>query len=258
MRSEGLIRREALLPGELLPDTPLGKHHGRIVKSEMHDGCQVVHVTLTDFRNVRLQLPVESVQPHLLPKPEPVPRQRWLPDKHPSTPETQAAHKPKKKQKCKSPEGIPLHGPELQDHLKHLRTACISTVFPPGTRLWAKTASDGKWPGVAWSLGLCKQRDIGALVLSYRPGMMLICFYGQHSVMWISEDKCERPPSSDASEGEADLLRHLRSWGRQHNKLNLVRLALDEMAGAYAEPEAEAARMTALYETYTVSEWITP
>lgn len=31
-------------------------------------------------------------------------------------------------------------------------------------------AGSGLWPGVAWAFGLCKRRDWGQLLQSYRPG----------------------------------------------------------------------------------------
>lgn len=267
----GLTRREVLLPGELLPDQFMdtGRHHAIISKIEVRNTVQIAHLKLTDFKKLIIELPLDQVRPHIQPKPERE-KKPWFPTKRPlltGGATTSAAATPKKKRPAKIPEGIPVHGPVLQAYLKALKENSISERFPPGTQVWAKTSGHTKWPGVAWSISLCRQRDIGDLVLSYKPGTMLVRFYGQHSTMFLPEEKLQRSHlgttgtlenlSLQATSNEEDLIvKQLRAWGRQHNNLNLVKLALSEMAGAHEIPEAEIARMTSLYEAHLQQRWM--
>ena len=46
----------------------------------------------------------------------------------------------------------------------------VSAKFPLGTRLWVRVPGSGRSPGVSWSFGLVKRRDMGQLVETYREG----------------------------------------------------------------------------------------
>jgi hypothetical protein len=270
VKMAGLTRREVLLPGELLPlhlNVNLGNHHAVISKIEQRGSTKIAHLKLTDFKKLKIELQLDQVLPYIQPKPEKEKKVReWLPTKRPLLTGNASASAAgfsvaKKKRPAKIPEGIPVHGPPLQAYLKTLKENSFSLKFPPGTQIWAKTSSNTKWPGLAWSLTLCRQRDIGDLVLSYKPGTMLVRFYGQHSTMFLPEEKIQHRhiPSGELftiHTNEEDLFKQLRAWGRQHNNLKLVKLALAEMAGAHENLEAEISRMTSLYETHLQQRWL--
>lgn len=80
-----------------------------------------------------------------------------------------AARRPRAARR-RSADAPPLHGPALQQRLAWLEASSASARFPPGTRVWVRVAGSGLWPGVAWAFGLCKRRDMGALLQSHRPG----------------------------------------------------------------------------------------
>jgi hypothetical protein len=285
MSAGGLTRREVLLPSELLPDhlnISVGIHHSVITKIEVRNATQIAHLTLTDFKKLKIELQLDQIRPHIQPKPEKEkkPREWSFPTKRPllTTSATTPSSAPKKKRPVKIPEGIPVHGPALQTYLQTLKEASVSSKFLPGTQVWAKTSGNTKWPGVAWSISLCRQRDIGDLVLSYKPGTRLVRFYGQHSTQFLPEEKLQYrhiqnstttenntsagagPSSSlhgNANNNDEDFLfKQLRAWGRQHNNVNLVKVALAEMAAAHETPEAEVSRMNALYETHLQQRWM--
>lgn len=271
-----ILRREVLLPGEFLPDAPLGRHHGVVSRVEqMQNGQQLVHITLSDFgrKTKKIQLPFDKIQSHILPKAEKAHDRGGRPP--PACPAKRLAAtsppKPKKKTPMKITPGLPVHGPTLIFHCQRLNVATLSPSFPPGTKVWCKIPGHVKWPGILWSLSLSRG-DIGSLILSApkpqnekteiapRPGpasshppppvvplgTVLFRFYGQHSMAWIHQDKLERP----SKEEEEELSKQLRSWGKSGNNVHLVNLTLDEMSGARESPAEEVSRMTEIYDSY--------
>ncbi|PSC73461.1 DNA N-6-adenine-methyltransferase (Dam) [Micractinium conductrix] len=263
-----IVRKIVLLPGELLPPAHrcAGKHHGVVLRIEPPaggpggGGYPTAVVQMTDFtdggrtKKLKVQLPLETVLPYVVGKQA---RQRqpkrlsaaeeekllginYEIERWPALDRERAPKKAKR-----TADDPPLHGPQLMQRLQELQDALPLDHFPPGTRVWVRVLGSGQWPAVAWSFGLCKRRDWGQLMVSHRPGMLLVRYYGEHSNMWVRTEDCEVPPTD-----ESEHVRQLRSVGRAQNKLRLLELALSEMEGAHADPELERRRMLHLYEQY--------
>lgn len=246
----GMCRREVLLPGDFLPEPSPGRHHGVITRVMYSGGSQVACVTMTDFKKMKLQLPLGAIQQWLLPK-QGTKRSRDTGsdrgcDKGGDGRSFAWYDKPVAVERTRRPAGIPLHGPGLSDYMGQL-SQVESVLHPPGTQLWVRIIGGGRvqHPGVAWRFDLCKRLDMGDLILSYRPGLVLVRFYGEHSSMWVRPEDCELSPDE-----QGELVRQLKAWGRQEHKQRLVELALNEMAGTHADPGAECRRMLELYEQY--------
>eukprot|EP00887_Chlorella_sp_A99_P005161 scaffold40.g5161.t1 len=239
-RSLALARREVLLPGELLPDPQPGRHHGivlRVLKDPVRPtasvqlsdfmvweagawqrakGLRQAHLTLGDAREVPMpapaaqvgkrqhlvvDLPVDVVMPHLMQrkgKPPPEKRPAW-------------ADRPNRKKPKAPPAEALLHGAALLE-----RAAAAKSVggarLAPGTRLWVRAPGGVRWPAVAWAWGLCRRKDQGELLQSFREGA-----------------------------GSSVRVRALQQ---------LCELALSEMTGALPDAEDEKVRMLRLADAH--------
>lgn len=170
----------------------------------------VATVRLSDFRNLKVTLLLLDLKPHLLPK-----KTNPKPKQDASVVDRFSRPSPSKRKKLpvKLPEGVPTYGPELQAFLATLRATTDSSTYPPGTRLWASFSGNVRWPCLAWSVRLCKLRDLGAVAISYRPGHILVLWYGEHSLTWVRPEQCDPSPADESVQ-----LRSARAWSRSHNK----------------------------------------
>ncbi|KAL4853371.1 Cytochrome P450 97B2 [Chlorella vulgaris] len=271
MKGKGLSRREVLLPGSLLPQGRRceGLHHGVVLRLEAPaapGGTPTAVVQMTDFyepnsrtRKLKVPLPVTTVQPFVQAKQPSASKAKRMAAMQAKEEEWEKAagvnysiarwsaldreRAPKKARRA--PDAPPLHGPQLLQRLAELQAAPPSQRYPPGTRLWVRVPGSGMWPGVAWSFALCKRRDWGQLLLSHRPGLLLVRYYGEHSSMYVREEDCELPPAD-----ESEHLAQLKAVARQQNKVRLLELALSELEAAHSDPELERRRMARQYEMY--------
>lgn len=218
-------------------------------------------IELTDFRTktsgslkrkkLRLELRSETIVPFLIAKDHPTvpsePHERcWVGNAGAERFSGQQYEDalPCAPKRLKPAPGVPLVGAQLKEYLE-VTLAHIPSPFPVGTRLWIACAGRIRWPAVAWSSSLCPKKDLGDLVLTYRPSKILVRYYGQHSSSWVPSNACQVPDGN-----ESYLFEEFQAWGKSENKVQLVELALLEVSGADSNPESEKKRMLSLYDRH--------
>jgi hypothetical protein len=203
-------------------------------------GEGIAHIQMTDFRSLRIQLPLPEVYQYVINTDADGPKQK----KSRNEPQYARWKQPV------APPSMPVNGLKLEQYIERIDRECHGKPFKPGTRVWCNLGTlHGQWPAIIWAIRYCRKDELADALLTYRSGRYLVTFYGEHSLMWVrSEQVCLATNKIDR-----DLKDVLESWGRKHKQTSLVRLALMETATIEEDYDAEINRVRSLYDMHTVA-----
>lgn len=150
-----------------------------MVKVERKGMNSIAHIRMTDYKSVRITLPVDEVHQYVI-----------VTDK-PETP-VKRVKKESKFSKWKqpvAPPAMPVNGQKLIDFIQRVDDECVKARIPPGSRVWINLGANGQWPALVWAIRYCRKDDLADILLTYKKGRVLVKFYGEHSLMWARDQQ---------------------------------------------------------------------
>jgi len=189
---------------------------GCVVKVEKDGADGIATIKLTDFKGLRIMIPVSEAVNYVIDEPD-------------------TEHKPKRQREEPAecvwkppppPKDMPTSGPALEEFVQKLDVECHGFSIKPGTRVWVNLGSaNGNWPALVWSLMHCRKDDLADVILTHKPGHSLVAFYGEHSLMWVKPCKLRAAVESE-DVGQIEALEH---WAKKNRQQRLVKDSVMEM-----------------------------